>query len=89
MSERLRAFDATVRDITDVRGAVYGHPRENYRRIQALKAIVSECKHPLAREALEAICVKVSRLIQTPDHTDSWIDISGAARTGVMVTDKE
>lgn len=89
MSERLKAFDATARDITDVRGAVYGHPRENYRRIAALKAIVAECKHPLAREALETICVKISRLIQTPDHLDSWIDISGAARTGVMVTDKE
>jgi hypothetical protein len=89
LSGRLKAFDTAARDITDVRGAIYGHPKENYRRIQALKAIVAECQHPLAREALETICVKISRLIQTPDHLDSWLDISGAARTGVMVTDKE
>ena len=89
MSKRLKAFDATALDITDVRGAVYGHPLRNYRRIQALKAVTAECRHPLAREALETICVKVSRLIESPDHLDSWIDIAGAARTGVMVTDKD
>ena len=89
MSERVRTFDETARSITDVRGAVYGHPSRNYRRIQALKAVVAECKHPLAREALETIAVKMSRLIETPDHLDSWVDIAGAARTGVMVTDKE
>ena len=89
MSKRLKQFDNATRNITDVRGAVYGHPLRNYRRIQAIKAIVAECQHPLAREALDTIAVKMSRLIETPDHLDSWIDIGGAARTGVMVTDKD
>ena len=89
MSERVRTFDLSAKTVVDRRGEFYAHPRFNFDRIQRLKAVVAECKDPLAREALEAICVKISRLIQTPDHLDSWIDIAGYARTGVMVTDKE
>ena len=87
MSERLKQFDELTRTVTEVRGAVYGHPTVNYARIQKFKAIIAECKDPLAREALEGIAVKMSRLIETPDHLDSWVDICGGARTGVMVTD--
>ena len=89
MSDRVRTFDETARDITDVRGAVYGKVKNDFGRAMRLKAVVAECKDPLARHALEMICVKMARLIQSPDHLDSWIDIAGYARTGVMVTDKE
>jgi hypothetical protein len=89
MSERLKAFDTAAASVVDQRGETYAHPRFNFDRIQRLKDVVAECPDPLAREALESICVKISRLIQTPDHLDSWIDIAGYARTGVMVTDKE
>jgi hypothetical protein len=51
--------------------------------------VVAECKHPLAREALDMICVKIARLIETPDDLDGWVDIGGYARTGVMVTGEE
>jgi Domain of unknown function (DUF6378) len=81
---KLEEFDAAIAKVTQQRGSVYGHPRENFRRIQALKAVVAECKNAMAREALEMICVKIARLIETPDHLDSWIDIAGYARTGVM-----
>ncbi len=88
MSDRLKQFDETTRTVTDDRGAVYAHPLVDFGRVAKLKAVVAECPDPLARHALEMICVKIARLIETPDHLDSWIDVSGYARTGVMVTEK-
>ena len=83
MSE-LSDFDAALARVTQDRGQHYGHPRDNFRRSDALKRIVQECSDPLARNALSMICEKIARLIQSPHHTDSWIDIAGYARTGVM-----
>lgn len=50
---------------------------------------VAECKHPEARHALEMIADKMARLIETPDHLDSAMDLAGYARTLVMVTDRD
>ncbi len=89
MSERLKQFDAAAGLVVDARRSVYGHPLVDFDRVARLKAVVAECPDPLARHALEMICVKIARLIQTPDHLDSWVDVMGYARTGVMVTDKK
>ena len=85
---RLERFDTSMRSVTQERGAVYGHPKDDFDRAAKLKAVVAECKDPLARHALEMICVKIARLINSPEHLDSWIDIAGYARTGVMATEK-
>jgi hypothetical protein len=87
MTERLNQFNSAVAVVTDQRGSVYGHPKDDFWRAARLKEVVAECQDPLARHALEMICVKRARLIQTPNHLDSWTDIAGYARTGVMVTD--
>jgi len=88
MTERLDEFDRASKSITQKRGQTYAAPRENFRRISAMQNIIAECPDPLARHALNEIAVKISRLIATPDHLDSWIDIAGYARCGVEVTDK-
>jgi hypothetical protein len=31
------------------------------------------------------VVTKVARLVQTPDHLDSWVDVAGYARCGVML----
>lgn len=80
-------FDAAIQRVTEQRGAVYGHPAVDFDRAARLKAVVQECSDPLIRHALEMICVKVARLIQTPSHLDSLIDIAGYARTASMVLD--
>lgn len=85
---RLDEFHRVVKNVCEERRMVYGDPRVGFDRIQRLKAVVAECKDPLAREALEGICMKMARLIETPSHLDSWADIAGYAKTGVMVTDK-
>lgn len=85
---RLDQFDKEVADIYQRRGAVYGDPRVDFDRVARLKGIVAECRDDRARHVLEMLCVKISRLIETPDHLDSWVDIAGYARTGVRVTDQ-
>lgn len=86
---RLEQFDAAVSLVTDDRGSVYGHPKDDFGRAVRLKAVVAECPDPLVRHVLEMLCVKIARLVQSPWHLDSWIDIAGYARTGVMVIDAD
>lgn len=73
--------------LTDERGAVYGHPAIDFDRAARLKAVVAEVPDARLRHALEMICVKMARLIQTPTHLDSWDDIAGYARCGRMVVE--
>lgn len=84
---RCDEFDAAT-DVTTKRGAVYGHPADNFKRIAALQALVAECPIPEVRHALDMICVKLARVVETPDHLDSYIDIAGYARTALMVLDR-
>lgn len=88
---RLQTFDAAMNKgkVTAERGSAYGHPKDDFSRAARIKAVVAECADPLARHALEMIATKMARLIHTPDHTDSWVDIAGYARTGIMATDPE
>lgn len=86
---RTDLFDAAMKTVTQERGAVYGHPLDDFRRANALTLVAAECPHPEVRHALQMICVKIARLIHTPSHIDSIIDIAGYARTCVMILDEE
>jgi len=56
------------------RGAVYGHPYYNHKRISELWSAYLD--HPISasQAALCMALVKVSRLTETPDHQDSIQD---------------
>jgi hypothetical protein len=86
---RTLAFDAAAKSVTDERGEVYGHPYTDFDRAARLKAVVAECDDPRIRHVLDMICVKMARLIHSPDHLDSWIDIAGYSRTAVMCLDRD
>ena len=81
-------FDALVRVITQVRGVDYGSPAVDFARAARLKAVVAEVRDPVIRHVMEMICVKLARLIHSPNHLDSWVDIAGYARTAVMCLDE-
>ena len=83
----LEQFDAAYANVTLDRRDVYGDPEDTYRRIATMRTIVDECGDPQIREILAMIVTKVARLIQTPDHLDSWVDVAGYARCGVMILD--
>ena len=84
----LAEFDAAIQKVTQQRGAVYGHPADDFARANAIKAALADCKDPLVKHALEMIAVKMARLVHTPTHVDSLIDIVGYARTAVMCIDR-
>ena len=81
----LEKFDAAYAKVTLDRRNIYGSPEDTYRRIATMRAVVDECDDPQIREILAMIVTKVARLIQTPDHLDSWVDVAGYARCGVML----
>jgi Domain of unknown function (DUF6378) len=81
----LEQFDAAYARVTLDRRDIYGDPEDTYRRIAAMRTIVDECNDPQIREILAMIVTKVARLVQTPDHLDSWVDVAGYARCGVML----
>lgn len=85
----LEQFDKAIEDVTIVRGQVYGHPADDFAKIDLIKQAVSSCPHPTIRHALEMIGVKLARLASTPDHLDSIIDIAGYARTIAMILELE
>lgn len=72
-------MDKNTQTLTDERGAIYGHPLDDFARIAKMKAPLQECTDLEVRHALEMILVKISRLIETPDHKDSIADIQGYA----------
>lgn len=87
MSDRVAAFNAALLKVTDERGSVYGHPKEDFARISGFWSVLFGIEvHPW-QVPLAMDMVKTSRLMNSPDHLDSWTDKAGYARTGVMVTD--
>lgn len=84
----LEQFDAAYSNVTADRRDVYGAPEDTYRRISTMRTVVDECLDPQIREILAMIVTKVARLVQTPDHLDSWVDVAGYSRCGVMLLDE-
>lgn len=84
---RLEEFDRITATITQERGKNYSHPKVDFAKANELKAAVQACQDPLVRHVLEMLCLKMARLVHNPGHLDSWIDIAGYARCGVMVTE--
>lgn len=82
-------FDAAATTLVDGRGSVYGHPYASFARMATMKSVVADCPDPRLRHVLDMIVVKMGRIIETPDHVDSWVDIAGYARTACMVIDGE
>lgn len=80
-------FDESIATLTQERGKSYGHPSTNFSNIAKLKQVVSQCKDPELRHAMEMVCVKLARLIETPDHFDSWLDIAGYSRVAMVILD--
>ncbi len=84
-SSLLEQFDAAYANVTLDRRHIYGAPDDTYRRVATLRSVVDECSDPQIREILGMVVTKVARLVQTPDHLDSWVDVAGYARCGVML----
>lgn len=71
------------------RQAVYGHPIEDFSKVAALvEPIIKSDIDPRLKHALYMIQVKIARLLKTPHHIDSVVDIAGYANTYGMILEK-
>lgn len=71
----------------------YGPPEKNFERIAALWNVLLGPKlgeHPIsaADVAMMQIAVKLARLVENPEHDDSWVDIAGYSGCGAEIMSK-
>tara|TARA_R100000773_G_C4165797_1_gene81612 strand:+ start:108 stop:362 length:255 start_codon:yes stop_codon:yes gene_type:complete len=64
------------------RAKSYGNAYENHKRIADMWSVLLNKQISVSQVYQCMIAVKLSRLIETPEHTDSWIDIVGYAALG-------
>lgn len=67
------------------RGENYGGVRQNHERIAALWSVVFDQTVTPEQVVLAMTCLKVARLMETPSHEDSWVDIAGYGACGAEV----
>lgn len=82
--------------IVEKRGLSYGKPENNFARISQLWSIYFGMREATTREgmylvdetdvAILMVLMKVARLMERPDHLDSWLDIAGYAACGAEVS---
>ena len=70
------------------RQADYGPPEENFQNIADIWTVLKHNLHEYtpADVAMFMAAVKLARLIQSPDHQDSWKDLAGYAGLGAEVS---
>lgn len=83
----LQDYDSAVAKINDDRGSTYGHPAINFQRIADLWKVVLGHEVTTLQVAQMMRLVKEARLVQTPGHVDTLVDIAGYARTSAMILD--
>lgn len=70
------------------RGAVYGSVKENHERIARIATELSGKDLKAVDVAMVLVAVKLSRIAQSPDHVDSYVDaINYLAFAGEFATD--
>jgi hypothetical protein len=79
MMERGEILDEAKRLTHGDRNKNYGKPLTNHTRIAGLWSIFLETEITPAQAAMCLALVKVARLIETPDHQDSPIDLAAYA----------
>jgi hypothetical protein len=71
------------------RQAVYGHPFDDFTKTGRLWAVVLGLPEVTPEQvALCMAMVKVSRLLNSPDHRDSHVDLCGYAKTHWLVRER-
>ena len=80
--KREQILDKAKTLISGERAKDYGDAYLNHKRIAELWRPILDKDITVEQVYACMIAVKLSRLIETPDHEDSWIDICGYAALG-------
>lgn len=71
------------------RQAIYGHPADDFAKIAIMtKPILDSDIDPRLKHSLYMCQVKIARLLNTPKHHDSIVDLAGYANTYAMTLEK-
>lgn len=84
IAARTRLLDDANKVILGDRAHDYGDARESFQRIADLWTAILPVRNDVTAEQVAQcmIAMKLSRLVQTPGHRDSWLDIAGYAALG-------
>ncbi|AQY55673.1 hypothetical protein PBI_HUFFY_72 [Gordonia phage Huffy] len=67
----------------------YGDAKTNHQRIADMWSVILGKRVEAHEVAACMVALKLARLIETPDHLDSWVDMAGyAAIGGEIATEK-
>ena len=80
--KREQILDKAKTLISGERAKDYGDAYLNHKRIAELWSPILDKDITVEQVYACMIAVKLSRLIETPDHEDSWVDICGYAALG-------
>lgn len=78
---RKQILDEATRLTVGDREKSYGTPQKNHERIAAMWSVILGHEVQPHEVALCMASLKIARLIETPDHLDSYVD--GAAYLGI------
>ncbi len=79
---RKQILDKAEKMINGPRAKDYGDAPENHQRIAMLWSVLLNKEVTVEQVYQCMIAVKLSRLIETPEHEDSWLDICGYSALG-------
>lgn len=82
-------LETAARLVDGDRGEAYGHPAEDFARTAGAWRALFGWDADERKVALAMVCVKLSRLVQTPEHRDSVVDGPGYFRTYEAVLARE
>ena len=80
--KRDKILDKAGKLIAKDRAKIYGDALASHKRIAKLWSVILEKEVTVSQAYQCMIAVKLSRLIETPDHEDSWLDICGYGALG-------
>ena len=79
---RKQILDKAEKMINGPRAKDYGDAHKNHQRIAMLWSVLLNKEVTVEQVYQCMIAGKLSRLIETPDHEDSWLDICGYGALG-------
>lgn len=80
--KRNEILDIAKELINGARSEDYGDAYENHERIAKMWSVILGREVSVSQVYQCMIALKLSRLIVTPEHEDTWIDICGYAALG-------